>query len=123
MSAQNRFSWRNNININTFWLKKKISLLSLSEVWSAILTFSTLSKISSRQHFEIFFLFFPMETICMKCQNLFSEKNKKNISVSPLLKILPSMQALKGIPDSSFLEEYIQIIFFLFLHKHLFVEK
>ena len=46
----------------------------------------------SRQHFKIFFLLFqktgfefscklsPMETICMKCQNLFSWKNKKKIS-------------------------------------------
>ena len=47
-----------------------------------------------RQHFETFFLFFlakgfdalcklsPKETICMKCQILFSRKNKKNISLS-----------------------------------------
>ena len=56
------------------------------------LTLSTLSKIFSRRHFEIFFLFFPensfryfmqivsKETICMKCQNLFSGKSKKNIT-------------------------------------------
>ena len=45
------------------------------------LTFSTLGKIFSRRHFEVFFLFFPekQETICMKCQILFSGKNKKNI--------------------------------------------
>ena len=30
-----------------------------------------------------------MEIICMKCQNLFSGKNKKNISKCHLLKIVP----------------------------------
>ena len=40
---------------------------------------STLGKIFSRRYFEIFFLIFPKETICMKCQILFSGKNKKNI--------------------------------------------
>ena len=52
---------------------------------------STLGKIFSRLHFEIFFLFFPekedltfhancFKSICMKCQILFSRKNKKNIT-------------------------------------------
>ena len=52
------------------------------------LTLSTLDKIFSRQHFEICFLFsqesgfdisckLSQETICMKCQILFSGKNKK----------------------------------------------
>ena len=49
--------------------------------------------LASRQHFEIVFLFFfqksgsdisckllPLKTICMKCQILFSGKNKKNIT-------------------------------------------
>ena len=53
---------------------------------------SILGKIFSRRHFEIFFFNFsqktgydiscklsPEETICMKCQSLFSGKNKKNI--------------------------------------------
>ena len=64
---------------------------------------STLGNNFSRQHFEIFFLLFPenwlwhfmqiafskddlhemskhiKQTICMKCQSLFSGKNKKNI--------------------------------------------
>ena len=31
----------------------------------------------------------PLEKICMKCQNLYSGENKKNISVCRLLKILP----------------------------------
>ena len=56
------------------------------------LTLNTLGKIFSRQHFEIFFSYFsqktgydiscklsPKETVCMKCQILFSGKNKKNI--------------------------------------------
>ena len=50
-----------------------------------------LGKNYSRKHFEIFFLFYtkvgfdilwklsPKETICMKCQSIFSEENKKNI--------------------------------------------
>ena len=49
---------------------------------------------SRRQIYGIFFLFFPekgfdilykltpLETICMKCQILFSGKNKKNITNS-----------------------------------------
>ena len=31
----------------------------------------------------------------MKCQNLFSGENKKNISICPLLKILPIMLSVK----------------------------
>ena len=65
------------------------------------LILSTLGKIFSRRHFEIFFLFFPQktgsdiscklspqETICMKCQILFFEKNKKKLSsICRLLKM------------------------------------
>ena len=55
---------------------------------------SLLGKIFSRRHIEILFLIFsqktgfdnlcklsPLETICMKCLNLFSGKNKKNINL------------------------------------------
>ena len=59
-----------------------------------------MGKTYSRKHFEIFFLFFfqktgfdiscklsPVETICMKCQILFSRKIKKKkknvINLSP----------------------------------------
>ena len=35
------------------------------------------------------------ETICMKCQNLFSGKNKKNISKCHLLKSLPRLLCIK----------------------------
>ena len=54
------------------------------------LTLGMLGNNFSRQHFETFFLIFPenrlwyfmqlsQETICMNCQSLSSEKNKKNI--------------------------------------------
>ena len=55
----------------------------------------------------IFFLFFPrkqdltihtnshQETICMRCQILFSRKNKKNLSKCHLLKFLPTMQSVE----------------------------
>ena len=51
------------------------------------ITLSTLGKIFSRRHFyfsqkkgfHISCKLSPMETICMKCQNLFSGKNKKTI--------------------------------------------
>ena len=54
------------------------------------LMLSTVGKIFSRQHFEIFYnssqetgfniscKLPPLETICMKCQILFSGKKKKN---------------------------------------------
>ena len=54
-----------------------------------------LGKNYSRRQFDLFFLIFPskigfdiscklspQETICMKCQCLFSGKNKKNINLS-----------------------------------------
>ena len=47
---------------------------------------SMLGKTSAEQHFEIFFLYFTRKIgfdiackFCMKCRNLFSGKNKKNI--------------------------------------------
>ena len=60
------------------------------------LTLGTLGKIFSRWQIEIFFLFFqktfltlckfsPLETICMKCQILFSWKPKKKKSIYHLL--------------------------------------
>ena len=42
-----------------------------------------------------------METVCMKCQNLFSGKNKKNISICYLLKILPRVLSIKLIYDTT----------------------
>ena len=53
-----------------------------------VLTLSTMGKIFSSRHIKIYINSFdiscklsPMEkTICMKCQNLFSRKSKKNIT-------------------------------------------
>ena len=64
------------------------------------LILSTLSANSADDKLMIFFsfslenrirYFMQKETICMKRQILFSGKNKKNISIYCLLKILPSM--------------------------------
>ena len=69
---------------------------------------------NSADKLVIFFLFFPenrfdiscklspLETICMKFQNLFSGKNKKkNISVCCLLKILPRVLSVRYSFDKS----------------------
>ena len=40
-----------------------------------------------RKGFDISYKLSLMETICMKCQILFSGKNKKNVSVCCLLKL------------------------------------
>ena len=37
----------------------------------------------------------PKETICMKCQIPFSEKEEENISKCHLLKLLPNMLSVK----------------------------
>ena len=59
-----------------------------------ILTLSTLGKISAddvlkyfsqKIDFDISCKLSPMETICRKCQNLLSDKNKKNILKRRLL--------------------------------------
>ena len=39
----------------------------------------------------------PLETVCIKCQILFSGKNKKNISLCCLLKILRRLLSVKVI--------------------------
>ena len=60
------------------------------------LTLTTLWTNLAGDKLMIFFLFFPGNrdiscklTVCMNCQNLFSGKTKKNISIRHLLKILP----------------------------------
>ena len=70
--------------------KRYIMCLLLSRV--ILLTLSTLGKIFSRRHIDWFSYFSQktgfdiscklsqLETICMKCQILFSGKNKKNIT-------------------------------------------
>ena len=78
------------------------------------LTFTTLWAFSADDKLMIFFLFFPenwiwhfmqivslgdnlspWETVCMKCQILFSGKNKKNILKCRLLQILPRVLSIK----------------------------
>ena len=49
-----------------------------------------------------------LETICMKCQIVFSLKNKKNISKSHLLKILPRVLSINVLFLSSYF--FIKII-------------
>ena len=59
----------------SLFLSRKTTKMSWSELQ---LTLSMLGKNFSRRHFEMFY-FFIMGTICIKCQILFSWKNKKNI--------------------------------------------
>ena len=77
---------------NSNWLNLFVHKGQIVDIF---LTLSTLGNIFRRQQFEFFFFFFlprkqvltfhayhpsPKATICMKCQILFSEKNKKNIT-------------------------------------------
>ena len=52
--------------------------------------------------FDISCKFSPLKTVCMKCQNVFSGKNKKNIAIKicHLLKILPRVLRVFGKQDS-----------------------
>ena len=73
---------------------------------STVLTFTTLWANSADKVDDIFSYFSqntsfgiscklsPLETVCMKYQNLFSGKNKKNMSICCLLKILPWMLSI-----------------------------
>ena len=79
------------------------------------ITLSLLGKISSRQHFKIFFLFFPEKrmtfhancqvTICMKYQILFFGKNqkKKYFKMSSVDLFLPSMLSINANQRQSYL--------------------
>ena len=101
-SQGHRLRWRQNSASDCM-------VLHCTEPFSIILRSSRydLNKYSADDKLVIFFLFFPktgfdiscklspMETICMKCQNLFSGKNKKNISKCRLLKILPRVLSVK----------------------------
>ena len=85
----------------TIYLALKYNI-SLKVIWQELcqkngyfLMLSTLGKIFSRQHTEIFFLFFPARRIwhfMHIVSNLFSGKN---ISISHLLKILPRVLSVK----------------------------
>ena len=80
------FSWRTKENISIFWLENE-PYLELYYSWSneTSLTLSTLGKIFIRRTFWNIFLIFTRKQVlifyanCMKCQILFSGKNKKNV--------------------------------------------
>ena len=58
--------------------------------------FKYFSYVSQKTGFDSSCKLSPMETVCMKCQILFSgekKNNKKNISKCHLLKILPRVQS------------------------------
>ena len=55
----------------------------------------------------------------MKCQNLFSRKNKKNIPICRLLKIL--LRVLSVNLEVLFIETVWIFFFFLFLHTNMWV--
>ena len=87
---------------------RRYLLLGCATLYGRNLTFN----IFSRRHFDFFSVFTqnigfnftcslsPKETICMKCQHLFSGKNKKNILKCRLLKLLSSM--LSEVPGPRF---------------------
>ena len=60
-----------------------------STLWANWTNWWYFSYFSQKTSFDISWKLSPVETICMKCQILFSRKIKKNISVCRLLKILP----------------------------------
>ena len=55
------------------------------------------SYFSQKTGFDICCKLSPLEPICMKCQNLFFVKNKKNISICHLLKILTRVLSVNNI--------------------------
>ena len=94
-------------------------LLHYSFLYIIYLTLCMLGKNFSRQYLEIFFFNFsykiefdtscklsPKETICMKCQILFSMKNKKNItslsSAESALSVVSVKLREKGLVEATF---------------------
>ena len=84
-------------------------MLQCSEYSSPeVLTFTTIWANSADNKLVIFSYFSqktrsdiscklsPLEIICMKCQNLFWRKLRKNISLCHLLKSLPSVLSVKN---------------------------
>ena len=83
------------------------------------------------QHFEIFFLFFLEKMIChfmqtvsisMKCQILFSRKNKKNIISLSYAEFAHHMASIKGktylqfnMPQTKISSHFFFFFFFIFL--------
>ena len=83
------------------WQKKKNKFVMNTEKYSYCINFYHSLWANSADDKLMMFSYFsqktgsdiscklsPLETICMKCQNQFSGKNKKNISICHLLKIL-----------------------------------
>ena len=56
-----------------------------------------------------------METICLKCQNLFPGKNKKNVTICHLLKILPTVLGI-SIEENVVFVVVVFIFFAIILH-------
>ena len=122
------------------WNNKK------DQVQTGSLTFTTLWAFSADDKMMLFFLFFPenriwhfmqivslgdnlhemsnpvfweKETICMKCQILFSGKNKKNISKCRLLKILPRVLSVKQVLKMCYIYKTpLFFPFFLYILPH-----
>ena len=82
---------------------------------SSSLTFNTLWGNSADENLMTFFLIFTVkyfdvscnlnakETICMKCQRLFSGQNKNIFSECRLLNVLPSVKFIKIATDKALL--------------------
>ena len=77
------------------WVDNKPVYYSLGKFGRRQIHDIYVSYFSQKTSFDISCKLFTQETISMKCQNLHSKKNKKNISNSRLLKTLPSMLSLK----------------------------
>ena len=110
-----RYNWRfcRNFSKAHIFCRQEVAFFLVLETYKYtngwVLTLSTLGKIFSRWHFEIFFSYFSqktgfdiscklcrMETICMKCQILFSGKNKKNITNLSSAKLIKRVLKVKG---------------------------
>ena len=120
---------RSNQKISLLFLQKDMPCMSCTRIKSEVLikqnyfNHSTLWAYSADNKLIKFFLFFqktgfgishklsPLETTCMKCQILFSRKNKENISKCRLLKILPRVPPVVVSADDKLIK------FFLFFQK------
>ena len=100
-----------------------------------LLTLSTLGKNFGKQHFELFFLIFPrkkdfdsscklspVETIYMKCQILFSGKNKKNINLSSA-ELAQREVNINFNPIARNKEAMYSVVFFFYFLLFLFYKK
>ena len=99
-----------------------------------ILTFSMLLADSADDKLMTFFLILcvkigfdilcklsPKETICMKCQILFSRKNKKNISKCHLLLFVPSMWSIKATSHPRHMDIAVNVLCMWVLNSHVFM--